>query len=561
MKKNRVFFDKGLFEKPIMNSRVKTATMTRKEKILGYLVGPFGMLAFMAVANQLLELYYTEVFYIDRIFGVGTYLVMSWAVRFIGMLAGLAVAYVIERTASIQGKFRPLILIGAMTGAVAGFLMFWIPEEIPDIWKLIWVCVFNLLYNCIGVTLFNLRINLYVLATRNQNDRNQINLFNKVSEYLLVGTAVTLAVGSVLYYTMLHGHPAQNWIMLIGVVAIASIPFSIIHYFYTSERITNEKSKEERISLITEADSGHKKKNVWQQLKALLHSKYWMLAFLFGIVTGIVNNLAGYNLNTNFCTVILGATAENNYNLIYTIASGLPMGLGILIVYPLCRRYTIRKTTMVFSTVCIAGCVMGLMVKNDFWPVVVANFIYNLGTLPVVYIIGALTGAAGDEVEYKYDFRPEGTVAAGIIGCVTAVVTGAFAGIYETGLSSAGYIPELGANQPEAVINWLYFVRYGAQIISNMAIIVILHFMDLEKHLPEMQKEILNRHKAEVETRGEIWISPEELAEREKVENERLAEEARIADLRARCIKKGLNFETENQKYLSKRNNVASDKQ
>ncbi len=552
MKKDHVFFNNGLFEKPIMNSRIKTASMTMKEKILGYLVGPFGMLAFMAMANQLLELYYTEVFYIDQIFGVGTYLIMSWIVRIVGMLAGLVIAYVVEHTVSTQGKFRPLILIGSFTAAVEGFLMFWMPEEMPNTWKLVWVYIFNLLYNCVGAALFNLRYNLYVLATRNQNDRNQINLFNNISGYLLVGTAVTMVVGSVLYYTMLHGHPAQNWIMLIGLTAVASIPFSIIHYYYTLERITNERSKQDQIAQITQAKDYEAKQNVWQQIRALFKSKYWLLALAFNIVTGIVNNLSGYNLNTNFCTVVLGATAENNYNLIYTIASGVPMGLGILIVYPLCKKYTIRKTTMAFSAICIIGCVMGLIVKNDFWPVVVANFIYNFGTLPVIYIIGALTGAAGDEVEYKHNFRPEGTVAAAVIGCVTAIVTGLFAGVYETGLSSAGYLPELGVNQPEAVVNWLYFVRYGAQIINNAAIIIIMHFMDLEKHLPGMQKEIQERRKAEAEARGEVWVSPEELAAQEKAENERLAEEARIADLRAKCLKKGLDFDSENQKYLDK---------
>ena len=52
--------------------------VTMKEKILGYLVGPFGILALVAIVNQLMELYYTEIFYIDEIFGAGSYLLMSW---------------------------------------------------------------------------------------------------------------------------------------------------------------------------------------------------------------------------------------------------------------------------------------------------------------------------------------------------------------------------------------------------------------------------------------------------------------------------------------------------
>lgn len=53
MKKDRVFFQTGLFEKPFLNSRITTASMTMKEKILGYLVGPVGILALVAIVNQL----------------------------------------------------------------------------------------------------------------------------------------------------------------------------------------------------------------------------------------------------------------------------------------------------------------------------------------------------------------------------------------------------------------------------------------------------------------------------------------------------------------------------
>ena len=92
-------------------------------------------------------------------------------------------------------------------------------------------------------------------------------------------------------------------------------------------------------------------------------------------------NLQGYNLNTNFCTVILGANAQNNYNLIFTVASGLPMGIGILIIYPLSKKFTVRKTTMAFSLISIIGCIMGLFFKDDFIVAVISYFIFNVGTL------------------------------------------------------------------------------------------------------------------------------------------------------------------------------------
>ena len=113
MKTEKRFFEKGLFEKPFMNSRINTASMTMKEKILGYLVGPFGILALVAIVNQLMELYYTEIFYIDEIFGAGSYLLMSWVTKAVGIVSGLLIAYVVEHNVSSQGRIRPLVYIAA----------------------------------------------------------------------------------------------------------------------------------------------------------------------------------------------------------------------------------------------------------------------------------------------------------------------------------------------------------------------------------------------------------------------------------------------------------------
>ena len=542
--KNKTFFSGGLFDRPIMNSKIKTASMTLMEKILGYLLGPFGILAFVAVVNQLTELYYTEIFYIDQLFGTGSYLLMTWITKAVGIVAGLFIAYVVEHSASKEGRVRPLILIGCLLSAVSGFFMFFIPE-MPPILKLIWIYVFNILFNGFGAQLLALRTHLFTLCTRSQNDRNVVNLFEKMSSFLLVGTAVTLTVGSVLYYTMLHGHPAGNWVMLVGGFAALSLPLSFIHYYYTKERVTLESG--------TTKVKNEKKVSLLRQIGGLFTSKYWLMATALTVTMTIANNLAGYNLNTNFCTIILGANAENSINLLYTIASGVPMGLGILIVYPLCKKYTIRKTTIAFSAVAILGCALGYLAKTNFVGAIAGNFIFNMGTLPVIYILGALINAANDEVEYKHGFRPEGTVSVAVIMCILNLFTGIFAGVYETGLNMNGYDPMADMAQPEGVINWLYFIKYAVPAIEYAIIILILLFMNLEKKLPDMQKTIRERYAAEAAARGEVWVSPEELEEAERVENERLAEEARIHDLKVKCEKRGLDFNEENQKYLDKK--------
>ena len=476
----------SIFEKPFMNSRINTPEMTLKEKILGYLIGPWGMLSLQAVVNQLAELYYTEVFYIDEIFGIGTYLMMSWATKIISMIAGLLIAYIVENSESSQGKIRPFVFMGQLICAVAAFFMFVIPE-IGQAGKLIWVYIFNILYNGIGITMFLLRKNMITLATRNQDDRNLITLFDSVSGFMLVGTAVTMVVGSILYYTTLHGFPKENWIMVIGIVDLISIPLSFINYFYTKERVTLE------ISEVEGAIYNEGKGSDWRRFKDLFKCHYWVYAFMITLLAEIVGNVQGYNLSTNFCTVILGATAENNYNLLYTIAGGIPLGIGVLLIYPLSKKLTVRKTTIIFSMIAIAGSIIGLIAHGNFWLSVVGSFIFNFGSLAKVYILNSLLLSANDEVEYKFNFRPEGTLALAVTTAMITIIAGAFAGVYETGLNYFGYKAELGMAQPSGVIGWIYFMSYIVPIIKYTVNIIILYFMNLEEKLPAMQAEIQAR--------------------------------------------------------------------
>jgi GPH family glycoside/pentoside/hexuronide:cation symporter len=67
-----------------------------------------------------------------------------------------------------------------------------------------------------------------------------------------------------------------------------------------------------------------------------------------------------------------------------------------------------------------------------------------------------------------------------------------------------------------------------------------------------MAADITARHKAEAEARGEVYLSIEEKAALEQAENDRIAEENRIKELKAKCEKKGLRFEDEEAKYQAK---------
>ena len=76
-------------------------------------------------------------------------------------------------------------------------------------------------------------------------------------------------------------------------------------------------------------------------------------------------------------------------------------------------------------------------------------------------------------------------------------------------------------------------------------------FMNVEKFSNVDAKAIVADQKAEVLAANGEWVEPEERAKQEEAENARLVEEARVAELQAKCEKKGLNFDEENAKFLA----------
>ena len=123
--------------------------------------------------------------------------------------------------------------------------------------------------------------------------------------------------------------------------------------------------------------------------------------------------------------------------------------------------------------------------------------------------------------------------------------------LYETGLTLNGYVAG-SATQNQGVCNWILFAYYGSYAILAIIIFVVCIFFDMEKKLPTIHTELRQRAVKAAEARGEVYVSPEE---QDRLEMEAAAAEmeaARIEDLKAKCAKKGLDFDTENQKYLAK---------
>ena len=184
MKKQIKFFSGGLFDKPLMNSRVKSEKVTAAEKWLGYLIGPAGALLLNAVLATYLNIYYTDVLDLTRIWGGLFLTVFPIVSKIIDALTNVVMGYIIDRTRTKQGKARPWLLFSAPLVALSGVLLFMVPQASESV-QVIWVMLsYNLFYS-FAYTIFNMSHNLMVpLSTRNTTDRGGLSVFNQALKYL-----------------------------------------------------------------------------------------------------------------------------------------------------------------------------------------------------------------------------------------------------------------------------------------------------------------------------------------------------------------------------------------
>lgn len=546
------FLEKGLFEAKFMQSRVTTNTMTFKEKILGYILGPLGVTVYYQIVNQLKELYYTSVIPFDSLFGTGTYMGLTITTTIIGFVFGLVLAWMIERTVSSAGKIRPYVFMGSALMLVSGICVFWSPFARGSGAQLVWFYIMNVLFTSFGVLMWNKRLTMLSLSTRNQRDRTNITTINYGVSAMVSGLFGGIIVSSILYYRVLyHDSVGTEWIKLIATFAAVGVPLMLLEYLYTKERITEE--YRELDTLIREETE---KRSVPQEIKAMLTNKYYVIALVMSLLFSITLTLQGVNVRTNYCQWILGASSENNIQILYMTVAMAPMGFGILLITPLASKFGARKVNIVCDILIALGVAICYTDLNSMMIAMGGAILLNFGMLAPQYVAPVFQMQGYDMVEYKNGFRPEGTMALGIITAFSTIITSPISGLYETVLMALGYDAYATA-QSGAVSQWICFCWLGLPGICALLRAVLLFFFDAEKHIPEAHRVIHQRMKDAAEAKGETWLSPEEREEIGKAENARIAEEERIASLKEKCAKKGLDFEAENQKYLDK---IAAEK-
>ena len=559
--KHKPLLSGGLFDKPFMDSKATTQTVSTKEWVLGHLIGPLGLIFVVNTIAALVEKFFTQ--QTGAMYGVGNiamiqqmggiYEIVMTVAKILAMGTGLLNGWLIQHTESRQGKMRPWYLIFGFLSIIIGCLIFLFPGN--SIGESYWYYFFFLLicYHTVGSSYFYLfRDTICSLTSRDPKEKAKIQFIRKMSWTLLSGIVIGMVFNMVLLPMWLekdiNGYP-----ILMIIISILAIPLLLLEYFYTRERVTEDVAVEyEHLD--------ETKIPLKAQLKALLSNKYYLILIIIATVSGIVDNYKGGNVQYFYIKFLLGGAENPRMYTIYQVVTGIPLGIGAFAIYPLAKKVGIKNLTVGGYALVLVGSIVGYLFPDQLVPALVGGFIRNIGWLPNAYIFATLLCYAYDSVEYRSHMRLEGMMGVAIITAIQWLIYAPFAGGFEAGILKLGFVDAQGITPGADVIRFMNASFYLFDAVLAAVVVILLPFVDVEKHLPEINAELLERKKQAVLARGETWIEPTEQERLDAEEAERIHEENRIADLKAKCARKGLDFDTENAKYLEKQAKKAAKK-
>lgn len=564
---------KSFFNNPLLSSKIKSRSVKLfPEVALGYLVGPMFALISNGIVNTYLFQYY------DKVLGLkSSALLFETLLPIISsiviIIGNLLIGKLINRKPTAAGKARPLILLGLPILAIALLLLFIVPmnydavgnPQAPSIWSLLMIAIgYNLYYALAYPFYFTPHSALVNLSTRDGSARSLLATASNGA--VLAAAGLSGMVGPILVdligllpreagdgkdaVTAMEAN--SKWTILMIIMIVLLVIGCLFEYYFTRERITEE-SFAIQVNEDVKTAKEEKKTSMLEQVKICVHDKYWWLIILFFFFYQF-----GGQLKNSDASWYAQAFSNNGSDIslagYISIAGSIPTALGMVIIWPLANRFgksNCIKVGAIFAFLMgIAGFVVLLPnISSNVGLVstvsIVTFCLKALGTVPAMYISMALMSDVLDHQEALYGKRTDGftmAVYGSIIVGLTGIANGIIVGL--NGINGFSYRDSVANNR---VLNTALFS--GAEGVCYLIIFFMFLFMNVEKFSKLDQKTILVNRKNVILAEGGVWIDPEEKNKQEEKASMEASEEARIAELKEKCAKKGLDFVTEESKY------------
>lgn len=563
---------KSIFESPLLSTKVKSANVKiLPEGGLGYFIGPTLALLANSILSNYLNMYMTNVL------GLNT-----WAPTFFTLLPVISVIFVVlgnivvgrlmDRCRTKAGKARPLLLVSVPLSILALLILFTFApgaeglaeNDSAQIITLVMLAVgYNLWFAIAYPFYYTSHAALVNLSTRNSKDRSLLATISNATALAAMGLCSMILPFFIgfLFVTDDNGVTdvvaSQNaWrIFVLALIVITAVGV-LVEYFFTRERITEESFANKLLNVRKKAEP------VSKQLKVCFSDKFWWIIIIFFFLYqlgGMLKNVS----QLYYCTALFEGTLPSgtighstdiggSFSGTLSIIGAIPTAIGMVIAWPLSNKIGKARAILFGAIVSALGGAIGFIDPTNF-PLVVTSFVIKaLGSTPAMYLSLALLADVLDHQEAVHGFRTDGFTMT-IYGAIMAGMTGIATGVLNVVLNATGYNAEAGIVSSPAIQEGMKWVFIGGETICYALIFVIFIFMGVEKFSALDKRAIVMDQKAKAAAEGVEYVDPAEKLRLEEADAERASEEARIAELKKNCEKKGLDFNKELAAYEAKR--------
>ena len=533
----------GLMSKKIFNSRIRSANTQNSEKWFGYFFGPcLVYMVYYGVAGTYLTQFYTDVLGMSGIFIT----LMPVICKIVDAVTNIVMGRVIDKTRTKQGKARPWVLLSGLLICITGILLYTVPTANQTV-QIVWIIVSYNLFFAFAFTIYNMSHALMVpLSTRNTKQRDTLAMFTSMGASMIPGVLVTMIMPFVIAAIGVGNESQGRWIVMMSIISILALPACLMEYYFTKERVTEDAQE---IS-----DDSTPAVSFGQQMKACFTNRYWVLIMAVWLIYQITQYLSTNTL-VYYCNWVLSSSVSGGAALqvIVNAIGQAPLGFGVFILWPLVRKFGKQKVSIIgYALAAVGGIVIFL--ANGLGAAIGGLLIKSMGLLPT-YVFMAMLAEVLEDIEYENGYRADG-FSASVYSIIITISMGISQSILLGGMSLTGYVQPDAAGEAvqPALVKMFFKLCYGGiPAIGYLIMACLMIGFGVEKMMPKISETLIQRQKEAAAARGEVYLSPEEKAAIEQEENDRLAEENRIRELKEKCEKKGLNFDEEEAKYQAQK--------
>jgi len=447
---------------------------------VGYASAAFGWNMINGIIGTFLTVYFTNVAFLDAAI-ISTLIAVS---KIFDGVSDLIVGRMVDKTQSKLGKARPWLLRMCIPFAVATILLFFVPQNFPNMLKYVYVFLMYNLVNTVCLTAIQVPYySMISLMTRNSYERGFLGNIQQIFQTLgnvfvnAVFTAMLtkFSSSSETYLTQ------QGFTVTITILCAIMVVVCLITVFTTKERVGGEEGAAEK------AGAGEKV-SAMTAVKALLSNKYWVMMFFAMLCIFFV--IIFYSIGGVYYAIyILGDMAEISWmNNAISIAQ-----FAIMFATPFFMKKFGKRPIYTAGMLCLTLGFLGFgFVDNSKTLMIACNVLKGIG---LGMSGGMAMGMVADAILYGELKTGINAVGMGNAGTSAAQKLGLGLGqaIFGWVLSGAGFDASLDAQglaQPESVITAIKFMyNYIPMIMCAVIFLMMLLFFNLERDLKKLKEE------------------------------------------------------------------------